>query len=178
MSLPPVNVTMHLPMFTIFILVSLAVMLPASLSILSTKIVTHRLWLPPGILITLITTSTICLFLITAFWKNTLSIHQNHILAKAGFYKILLEYNDLDEVSIKKMESLDWENYKPMMRTNGISIFQYHVGHFLSSNKGSVFLLIVGNSSIDYLVSVNDSHIITNLPIGDLIKDSDSKWSD
>lgn len=163
------SLTQHIPVLTILVLVTIAVLLPVSLAILATKIATQKVWFPPGIVTTLIVTSCICILFIVLFWKSTLSINHNQILVKAGLYKVLLEFTDISQINIERLEVSDLQRYKPLIRQNGVSLYQYHVGHFLSRNKEDVFLLIVGDYQYLYLIDVDGKYIVTNFDVYELM---------
>lgn len=85
----------------------------------------------------------------------TMTLSKDSIKIKSGFYSRQVDLEKIDFDGIKIVDLRKDIDYGLSLRTNGISLFSYHLGYYNLKNSGKAFV-VLGRPSAIYISTKDD----------------------
>lgn len=92
----------------------------------------------------LVATTSVFMGLTWAISTNSVTLEENHLALKAGFYQAHIDNIGLASTAINIMPLEQLGEYKPLTAVNGIRLPGYQVGWYLLHNRKLAFVMLIG----------------------------------
>ena len=154
-----------LPVTSILMLFFLMLLLPIAITIISTRFTTGKFLFDNGFVWIVSILVVAFLGFVVLFWNNSIDIRPHRVTAKSGFYKFEISNNGCREIQITTIPLEAWEQEKPSLRKNGVSLPGFNSGYFSNTRGEENFYLLVGKHNTILKIKCGTNSIITNINI-------------